>query len=253
MFLIVVCALLASIVVGIRLKITSSRQDLANGQQGLEQAKQDLTAAEARREALRGDLETVRVDLAQAQEEARTLREELKTLQKQPQAAQEPAPRTLSEWDAIGEEAARSGDLEDALEAFNQAIKLDPKAAELYYKRGTVRRRLGEFPDAIKDFDHALNLAPRFAPAMVGRGVALANMYKDIRPAVDGANQALQINPELPVALDVRASVLFQIADYQGSLRDDRQLVRLVDSDTRLYQEASRRILEAEAALRRGQ
>jgi tetratricopeptide (TPR) repeat protein len=64
------------------------------------------------------------------------------------------------------------GQYERAIEAFNQAIRLNPELADAYYNRGTAYGVLGRYQRAIEDFNQAIRLNPELANAHYNRGTA---------------------------------------------------------------------------------
>jgi tetratricopeptide (TPR) repeat protein len=61
-------------------------------------------------------------------------------------------------------------ELRQAVSLFNQAISLEPKAAEAYFYRATAYHRLRQLGKAIADFDRAIELDPAHAEAYEHRG-----------------------------------------------------------------------------------
>ena len=59
------------------------------------------------------------------------------------------------------------------MQDFNQAQKLDPKDAEIYYSRGLAHRRLGKNDLAVQDYSEAIKLDPKNAETYNNR----ANAY----------------------------------------------------------------------------
>lgn len=62
-----------------------------------------------------------------------------------------------SRW---GMEYAKKGDLKTAMYRLNQAWLLDPKNPEVYHGFGYVLAILGAFKEALNEYDEALKLAP---------------------------------------------------------------------------------------------
>lgn len=86
-------------------------------------------------------------------------------------------------WAQLGSNAAveaynRGYDLMDAgrygeaIPYFDEAIRLDPRAAQVYTNRGATYAYLGQHQRAIEDLDQAIRLDPRLAQAYGNRGLA---------------------------------------------------------------------------------
>ena len=73
-----------------------------------------------------------------------------------------------------GHLAALAGDLEGALEAYDEAARLVPERALPIASQGTVLHRLDRWPEAAEAFDRALRLSPDDEAALRARAVARA-------------------------------------------------------------------------------
>lgn len=58
----------------------------------------------------------------------------------------------------------RTGDLDSALAAIDQALKLDDDMADAYYLRGMCLRERRQWPEAVEAFERAVALAPASTP-----------------------------------------------------------------------------------------
>ena len=67
-----------------------------------------------------------------------------------PDTAAEPV--TAIDWQRRGVDLILTGKNEEALEALNKAIELDPTLSIAYYNRGDVYKRLGQADMAMADF-----------------------------------------------------------------------------------------------------
>jgi lipoprotein NlpI len=70
-----------------------------------------------------------------------------------------------------GVSEARSGDFDQAIAHFNQAVRLNPKQAEVYNYRGITKARIGDIEGAIADFDQAVQLDPKYDNGYLNRGI----------------------------------------------------------------------------------
>ena len=59
-----------------------------------------------------------------------------------------------------GTEKEKTGDLEGAIAAYSEAIRLDPENATAYAQRGIAKSKLGLWQSAVEDYHKALSMAP---------------------------------------------------------------------------------------------
>jgi tetratricopeptide (TPR) repeat protein len=75
-----------------------------------------------------------------------------------------------------GIDNAKSGEYQQAIEDFNQTIRLDSNNAKAYYNRGLVYAHLGKSQQALKDLNQAIRLDPNNATAYFSRGHVLYDL-----------------------------------------------------------------------------
>lgn len=75
-----------------------------------------------------------------------------------------------------GSQRLQQRDYKGAIEAFTQALRLNPNLIEAYTSRGNARLLLGDKPGALEDYNHPLHLNPNCANAYYQRG----NAYSDL-------------------------------------------------------------------------
>ena len=68
------------------------------------------------------------------------------------------------------------GNYDRAITDFDEAIRLDPKVAVSFYRRGLAYDHQGQHNRAIADFDEAIRLDPNFTQAIKSRAEAIALM-----------------------------------------------------------------------------
>ena len=94
-----------------------------------------------------------------------------------------------------GRMLAADGKLEKALEAFSQAIALNPHLYDAWTNRGVVHMRMGNYELAVTDMDSVLAKDPELEHAWMSRGTALRYM-DDARGALANYNTALRLEPD---------------------------------------------------------
>jgi tetratricopeptide (TPR) repeat protein len=82
------------------------------------------------------------------------------------------------EWHKLGYQALNDKNWEDALNAFNKAIKLNPQYMEAYFHRGNVYDEIGDYEKAIVNYNRAIKLNPIYTEAYLFRGLAYNNLGK---------------------------------------------------------------------------
>ena len=95
-----------------------------------------------------------------------------------------------------GNAYVNKGQPERAIEDYDQALQLAPRAAGVFVNRGIAYATLRQYDRAIQDYDEALRLNPGFAEAYYFRGEALLDKGEHDR-ALKDYDQALRVNPKL--------------------------------------------------------
>jgi len=122
------------------------------------------------------------------------------------------------------------------VDAEKEALKAKEPLWQAEYQAGALLLEKYNQPEALDSFDKALAINPRAAEALVGKGVA-ALQKLEIKQADNFADQALKINPRLPAALLLKADVHLAggglgagLADAEKALavnpRDEHALAR---------------------------
>ncbi len=90
-----------------------------------------------------------------------------------------------------------NGDYDQAIQDYDQAIRLSPDFALAFYNRGNAYLRKGNDELAIKDYDTAITLKPEYAKAFGNRGVAYERLGKHDQAVWDYRRQyELGIRPK---------------------------------------------------------
>lgn len=98
-------------------------------------------------------------------------------------------------WNSRGKLFFDLGNDQNALNDYNRAIELDQSVAEFYANRGAVNGRLNNLDDARSDLSRALELDPTHTNSYLNRSI-LYSMKQDFPNALNDVNAYLRLVPD---------------------------------------------------------
>ncbi len=118
------------------------------------------------------------------------------------------------------------GKYDEAINDYNEAIRLNPSFAAGWNNRATIWQFKGEFDKAISDYTEAIRLEPKFAMALKNRGDLYA-MQQKYDLALKDYDQAISTYENDHVTLNAKAWLLATCPD--SKYRDSKKAKELVD------------------------
>jgi Tfp pilus assembly protein PilF len=144
-------------------------------------------------------------------------------------------PTTPDAWRVAAITARRGGDLDKAMSAFGEALKLDPRDTEALYGRALIHVERSEWDPALADFDAVIKVRPGNAGAYHNRARA-----KDGKGDVDGAiadvTRAIQLNPQNDQSYVARARYYRRKSAWDLALADNNKALALQADADAYYQ-----------------
>lgn len=134
----------------------------------------------------------------------------------------------------VGDSAWYSGDYEEAVKAFKEAIELKPDDFILYNWLADPLNELGRYPEALKAGNKAIRIKPDHAESYFRRGQTRWSMG-DYRGAIADVNEALRLQPDLAIAYQFRGTLKSQQGDNQGAIADINEALRLQPDNAGAY------------------
>jgi tetratricopeptide (TPR) repeat protein len=137
-----------------------------------------------------------------------------------------PKPETASSHVTQGDAHHRRGDVDQAIAAYSEAIRLNPTLALVYKKRGDAYEDKDDFDQAIKDYSEAIRLNPKLALAYNNRGYA---HYRngDLDQAIADYSEAIRIDPNEPLAYENRGDAYEDKDELDRAIADYSEAIRL--------------------------
>ncbi|MEI6642043.1 MAG: tetratricopeptide repeat protein [Novosphingobium sp.] len=128
---------------------------------------------------------------------------------------------------AAGLALHRSGRLPEALSAYDEALRADPKLVGAHNNRGIALSQIGRTQDALTSFERAIALDPRHADALANRGLALGQLAR-FADALASFDTALAIQPGHALAsayrMQAAESLFAQAEELAGAGRHGEAL-----------------------------
>jgi len=208
----------------------------------------------------------LKVDQSLPQQETEEERELIRNALLPPQEPDSNAKET--DWLNYGNQLWRLFYYQDAVEAFDKAISINPDIAIAYYARGLALRDWGKYPEALASFDLATQKKDKFYEAWRERAnmlayylhqesEALASINRAIElnqndfalylsqgdilarlkrypDAIDAYNQAIGLNPQ-PLSYIIRGQVRFKMGDEPGAIADYNKAIELSPKSSDAY------------------
>ncbi len=149
-------------------------------------------------------------------------------------------------WRVRGQLELIEGHLPAAAQAFDQALRIDPKDADLWVQIASLRFTGGEQAQAIEAAERAVTLDPANPRALTLRGLLIREQY-GLQAALPWFEEALRAQPDDPALLGEYAATLGDMGKYRAMLTVCRKLAEVDPKNPRPL------FLQAVLAARAGQ
>ncbi len=120
------------------------------------------------------------------------------------------------------------------LESLNQEIVKNPFSADLFVQKGDIYLSQGNDQQALNNYDQAIKLDSKNEKALFARGHLLVKLG-DYRNAIKDLTLALKFNRNNPFAYHDRGLALFRSGDERGAKRDYDQAIKLKSDFSQVY------------------
>ncbi|AFZ37219.1 serine/threonine protein kinase [Stanieria cyanosphaera PCC 7437] len=118
------------------------------------------------------------------------------------------------------------GKYEEAIDAFDQAIKIKPDFAEAWTNRGFAQGKLGRHLEKFSSCAQATSYQPKFAEAWNCRGLARSDL-KQYEDALQEFNQALAVDQDFVNAWFNKGQVLIELDRYDEAITATRKALAI--------------------------
>ncbi len=118
-------------------------------------------------------------------------------------------PDNRNAWVQLGHNYFDSDQPMKAIDAYQNALDLDDRDADILTDQGVMFRRVGWYDKAIANFLKASEIAPSHQQSLYNLGIVYRYDVKDFTKAVAAWEKLLAVNPSAPGADQVRKEIDF--------------------------------------------
>jgi tetratricopeptide (TPR) repeat protein len=137
-------------------------------------------------------------------------------------------------WNQVGLAHHKKGNYDQAIAAFTEAIRLEPRRSAFHARRGDTRCAQGAYQKAIADYTEAIRLDPRNDDAYNGRGDAYRDQ-RDYDRAIADYTEAIRLFPNNGAYHRNRGVAHSGKGAYDTAIEDFTTSIRLVPGDAEVY------------------
>jgi tetratricopeptide (TPR) repeat protein len=148
---------------------------------------------------------------------------------------------TIDQWLQEAQNHLDANHYQQALEAYEQVIKLDPRRTYAYARKGQVLSALNRYQEALEAYGQALQLAPNTAFLHILRGDVLYDCGRYVE-ALAAIELALQLDSNVTTGHGSKGQVLEALKRYPEALAAYEQAIR-INPDYESYRRGRERVL----------
>ncbi len=129
-------------------------------------------------------------------------------------------------WKALGALLSQTGELQDAVIAYQKIVAISPHDAEAHSNLGSTLKELGRLEDAVKSYNKAIAIRPDLAEAHSNLGSTLKELGR-LEDAVKSYNKAIASKPDLAEAHSNLGSTLKELGRLEEAEASYSRAIRL--------------------------
>jgi tetratricopeptide (TPR) repeat protein len=135
-------------------------------------------------------------------------------------------------WRANGATLLKQNKSDQALDAFNKAIEMDPSSAIAWRGKGIALAILLRYDEAINAYNNAIELEPNDAPTWASKGTALL-MLGRLNDALESLNQSLVLDngKNNSIAWNFKGEALLQLGNFDEAAKAYNESLELNPDD----------------------
>ncbi len=142
--------------------------------------------------------------------------------------------QTSDEYYKQGLDLAKNGQYEEAIAAYDKAIKINQSFVDSWTGKGNAYQSLKQFSDAIQAYEMAITLNPKDITAWMGKGNSLKSLKKDDEALV-AFNKVIDLDTNKTAAYQGKGDVLLNLKRYDEAIPVYDKAIELNHASVSLY------------------
>ena len=113
-------------------------------------------------------------------------------------------PKNLNAWLSLGNDYFDTDQAQKAINAYSKVLEIQPNNTNVLTDQGVMYRKLGWYDKALENFAKAQQIDPKHLQSLFNSGIVYAVDMKDHVKARAYWKKILEIDPNSPVAMQVK-------------------------------------------------
>ena len=159
---------------------------------------------------------------------------QLKTVVKTAQVIVKDYPNTFILWNILGASAAKIGNLDEAIKAFQKATVIKPDYHEGFYNMGNALKDQGKLERAIVSYSKAIACRPDYAEAFYNMGKAYADQ-DNFEKAIEAYQKAIKLKPGYVAAYNNIGNLFQDLGRQQDAISSYERAIYIDPEHAKTY------------------
>lgn len=136
---------------------------------------------------------------------------------------------TTSYWNDQGGLLLLQYKFEDALNAYNNSLRINGSNVPALIGQGSALSNLGMSNESLKSYEKAISISPDNVKAWIGRGIVLQDLGR-YNESLQSYNQALELDPTNADALNDKAWLYYKLGNNEEAIANVDKSIDIFNS-----------------------
>ncbi len=137
-------------------------------------------------------------------------------------------------WYNKGVALGELGKYDEAIKAYNEAIRVNPDLIVAWFQKGNALHKQGKYDAAIKTYDAAIRLDPKYPIIWSNKGVSLGNQGR-YDEAIKCYDEAIRLDPNSDDAWNNKGNALYKQGKNDEAIRAYDEAIQLDPNNAKAW------------------